>query len=100
MIRGLGLGQFRQPLANGVFRQEFLGQPDVGAVVAGFGFEQAAVERGQLAVGQPVAQEAKPLARAGLDQAGDQQPIDGPLRLVLADQLVQLRRRSWLGGSL
>jgi hypothetical protein len=63
----LGLGQFCQPLVDGVLTLKELRQSDVGAVVAGFGFEEAAVEIGQLAVGQMVAQEAEAFAGAGLD---------------------------------
>src|SRR5688500_17351641 len=36
-----------------------------------------------------IAQQAEAFARPSLDQRGDKQAIDGPLRLVLADELVQ-----------
>ncbi len=73
-----------------VIRRESFGQPHVRAVMPRFGFKQAAEKVGQLAIGQFLGQEAEPLAGAGLDQAGDEQPIDGPLRLLLADQVVEL----------
>ena len=63
-------------------------------MVPGFGLKQAAVELGQLPVGQMIAQQAKSLTGAGLDQPGDQEPVHRPLRLVLDDQLVQSLARA------
>ena len=72
-------------------RREGLRQLDISAVMAGLGFKQAAKEGRQRALVEVVAEQAKALARAGLDEGGDQQPIDRPQRFLLADKDVQLR---------
>ena len=60
-------------------------------MVAGLRLEQAAEERGQLGVGEPVAEKCEAFARACLDQPRDQEAIDRPGRLLLADEGVQFR---------
>src|SRR5438477_5812305 len=87
----LRLGQFHQPAADNFFRLKQFSKSHVSAVMAGFGFEQAAIEIGEVTVSQSIAQQTEPLARAGLDQRSNKQSIDGPQRLLLANQLMQLR---------
>ncbi len=86
---GLAGGEFVQPIAHDVLRLEVAGQADVGGMVAGFRLEEAAVKVAELRGGDVVGQKRKPLAAASLDQAGDEQPVDGSLRLGLPDKVVQ-----------
>ena len=58
-------------------------------MVPGLRFEQAAIEFLQLRVGHMVAQHRKPLTAAGLDEPGHEEPVDGPGRLLLADNRVE-----------
>ena len=82
MIAASSAAQLLQPLPDRLLVAERLCQPDVDRVVAGLGLEQRAVEIRQLGVGDVLPQQVETLARAGLDQTGDQQPVDGPIRLA------------------
>lgn len=86
---GFGGGESGKAGADLFFGEEVFGEADVGAVVAGFGFEEAAVEVGQFTVGECIAEEGKTFAGAGFDEGGDQEAIDSAVGLVFADQLVQ-----------
>ena len=82
---GFGGGEFGEAAVDGVLGLEMLGEADVGTVVAGFGFEEGAIEIGELAVGEAIAKQAKTFAGTGLDEAGNEQAIDGALGLLFTD---------------
>jgi hypothetical protein len=52
--------------------------------------KQAGIEIPQFRVFDVAGQEVKPFAGPGFDQARDQEPIDGPMGLVLSDKIIQL----------
>ena len=85
-----GGGEFVEPGHDGSLRREVFCQPRVRRVMPGFGLEQRAIELGQLGILHMLGQHVKPFARSGLDQPGHQQPIDGPLRLLLPHEVIQL----------
>ena len=83
-------GEFVEAPHHFLLRGEVHRQPRVGGVVAGLGLEQAAVKRRQFDVLDMIGEGLEPLATAGFDEPGDEQAVDGPLRLLLAAEVVQL----------
>src|SRR3984893_10210483 len=81
-----GHGEFVEAPLDDFVHAEQLREPYVSAMLPGLALEQVVVKRGQLTIRQPLAKDAESLARAGLDQPGHQQSIDGLLRLLLGDQ--------------
>ena len=58
-------------------------------MVSSFGFEEAAKKIGKLLIIKAIAKQTKSLARAGFDQASDEQAVDGFIRLLFADEVVE-----------
>lgn len=86
-------GKFRETIFDGgrpiLGRREAFGQSDIGRVVASFRLEQPTEERRQLFIFQVIAELGEAFAATSFDDSRDKQPIDGPARLVLANQFVE-----------
>jgi hypothetical protein len=68
--------------------------------MSGLGFKQVVVEVSQLAIPHEAPQQIEPYARTGFDQAGDEQPVDTPLRFGFSHQRVQFTSvAAWLESS-
>jgi hypothetical protein len=84
-----GHSKLLEAIVHFVFAAEEPREPHVRGMVPRLGLEQAAVKGGKLLIPHVPAQQVEPLARTGLDEPRHEQPVDGPERLLLANQLVQ-----------
>lgn len=82
--------QLVEPCTNLSARSKQFREADVGRVVPRFALKEAGIKIGQFGIGNMLAEELKAFAATGLDQRGDEQPIDPPLRFVGGDQRVEL----------
>ena len=81
-----------QPFVHLVVGREVAGRAHVGGVVAGLGFEEAAVEPPQRVVRHVLGEQREAFAAACLDQRCDEQPVDRAVWLVATDEVVQRLR--------
>ena len=83
--------EFLQAAGDNRVVRELFGEPYIGGMVPRLGLEQGLIElrKFRFPLLDMFGQQTEPFATSRLDQPGDQQSIDGSIRIVGAHQAVQ-----------